>query len=75
MTRSELVLAPAAPFLPAAADPARTTYGSLSAAAGDRGAVALGLLHADGRLRLAPGKHEPLALRPGDQLVLLADTF
>ncbi len=71
----ELVLAPAAQFVPPGADPARVTFGALSTVAGERGAVALGVLHADGRLRLGPNRMEPLALRPGDSLALFADTL
>ncbi len=71
----ELVLAPAAEFVPPGADPARVTFGALSSAAGERGAVALGVLRADGRLGLGPNRMEPLALQPGDSLVLFADTL
>ena len=72
----ELVLAPAAAYPPAATPlPARTTFAQLSAAAAERGAVALGLLDARDRLQLAPAKAAPLQVGPGDRLVLFADAL
>ncbi len=72
----ELVLAPAAAFLPPAHPPApRVTFGELSAVAAERGSVALGVLDRAGRLRLAPNKAECVATGPGDRVVLFADAL